>query len=801
MPMPTEAGESAVTTGPGEGVIHNVLTGETMTVPPDYYPVFEGLAQGGGYPGADGGQGLGSDMESPAGMIGDMTQISNTGDFPWRMNVKVVMRFGSSWYVCSGTMRDAETVLTAGHCVYDYGGAGWADEIWVYPGYDGSDWGLPPPDTVGAYGWGYATLLASWTGWTDHGDFNYDVGLIGITRAVGMLTGWFGWSYGGDCAWHTSTLYHNVSYPAESCGQPGLHNGLDMYYWRGYFDSCPSWNRLQIDTSGGCFNAIWGGMSGSGAYYIDNGNRYVHAVTSTSNRSTWGRYTRQWGDWVNFTNNTFIPNIRGSAFDLQALDVNAGPATIEQGGSTTLLNHLATNPTNGSASGTWTFRVYLSSNDNISPLDTLLSTQHYDYSFAPMSSVRVNMAPVTIPINTPPGDYWLGVIYDPATDGNSSNNDTDGWDAVPVHVVAETTPPSPNPMTWSIEPYALNTSQIRMVATTASDPTTPIQYQFDFYGSPTGGAGGTDSGWQASTSYTDYGLSPNHQYGYRVRARDGNSNQTAYSSLSYVYTDIETPSGITFGTITNSSIMARSSNTPSGLTRGSSGLVIFNVTQGTSSGWKQHNYYWTSSPLSPNTRYGFRAKARNGDAKETDYSPTYYRYTLANVPGASSFSDLTPTSIRANWTANGNPPGTEYLCENMTLGTNSGWTTNTYWNSTGLSCGTSYSFRVKARNGDGIETGWLSLGTQDTLPCPEACQGDFDGDRDVDGSDLATFLADFGRTSCNSGPPCEGDFDQDNDVDGSDLAIFATYFGRTDCPQTCPSGGIRPEQKIVSERV
>ena len=29
---------------------------------------------------------------------------------------------------------------------------------------------------------------------------------------------------------------------------------------------------------------------------------------------------------------------------------------------------------------------------------------------------------------------------------------------------------------------------------------------------------------------------------------------------------------------------------------------------------------------------------------------------------------------------------------------------------------------------------------------------------------------------------CEGDFDGDGDVDGSDLAVFAADFGRTDCP-------------------
>lgn len=64
------------------------------------------------------------------------------------------------------------------------------------------------------------------------------------------------------------------------------------------------------------------------------------------------------------------------------------------------------------------------------------------------------------------------------------------------------------------------------------------------------------------------------------------------------------------------------------------------------------------------------------------------------------------------------------------------------------------------------------------------CEGDFDTDADVDGSDLAVFAADFGRTDCNDDgvPDCEGDFDKDGDVDGSDLAVFAADFGRTDCP-------------------
>ncbi len=62
------------------------------------------------------------------------------------------------------------------------------------------------------------------------------------------------------------------------------------------------------------------------------------------------------------------------------------------------------------------------------------------------------------------------------------------------------------------------------------------------------------------------------------------------------------------------------------------------------------------------------------------------------------------------------------------------------------------------------------------------CEGDFNDDGDVDGSALAVFAADFGRTNCDVGDPCEANFDGDEDVDESDLAVFTADFGRTDCP-------------------
>jgi hypothetical protein len=193
-----------------------------------------------------------------------------------------------------------------------------------------------------------------------------------------------------------------------------------------------------------------------------------------------------------------------------------------------------------------------------------------------------------------------------------------------------------------------------MTASTASDPTPTVQYGFDFVSSPTGGTGGTDSAWQSGTTYTDAGLQTNHQYGYRVRARDGNGNVTTYSSTLNAYTSIETPTGITFGAVTPTSIQAQSTNTPSGLTRGTSGLFVVNDTAGSNSGWKQNNDLWTSSGLSPN----IRIRQDHGSKRRGD--TTLYSRPAQIRAGQCSrgrwFSNITLTGIRANWTANGNRP-------------------------------------------------------------------------------------------------------------------------------------------------
>ncbi len=63
------------------------------------------------------------------------------------------------------------------------------------------------------------------------------------------------------------------------------------------------------------------------------------------------------------------------------------------------------------------------------------------------------------------------------------------------------------------------------------------------------------------------------------------------------------------------------------------------------------------------------------------------------------------------------------------------------------------------------------------------CEGDFDNDGDVDGSDLGKFSDNFGRVNCSLDDFCTGDFDNDGDVDGTDLAKFSEDFGNT--PEQC----------------
>ncbi|NIA11513.1 MAG: DUF2341 domain-containing protein, partial [Nitrospiraceae bacterium] len=237
--------------------------------------------------------------------------------------------------------------------------------------------------------------------------------------------------------------------------------------------------------------------------------------------------------------------------------------------------------------------------------------------------------------------YYIKVTANDGTD-----NSTKYWSFT---TIADTTPPSPNPMTWATQPYAEDTSSISMIATTATDDSTPIYYYFH---ETTGHAGGDDSGWLSIHSYSDSGLSENTQYGYEVKAKDSAStpNEGSYSTIAYAYTKVADPLDSEFTIDSYGSTWINVSVAqPPNPTAGSTGAYFDCVTGGaTDSGWVTTSsggrYYHNFTGLASSTTYGFKVKLRNGDAIETALNPTEKQQTTALSNTAPTISNPSPAN-------------------------------------------------------------------------------------------------------------------------------------------------------------
>jgi hypothetical protein len=368
----------------------------------------------------------------------------------------------------------------------------------------------------------------------------------------------------------------------------------------------------------------------------------------------------------------------------------------------------------------------------------------------------------------------------------------------------ESAPPTPDPMTWAVAPAPTSTAAISMTATTAADATPPIQYFFHFV---SGGSGGNDSAWQSGTLYTDSGLSPNTSYTYQVKAHDSACppNETAYSAETAAVTYIETPTGLTFGTVTDNSIDLLVTGPLTNLTLGSSGLYFDSVTAGGDGGineWVQVTTD-TATGLNPNTQYTFRAKARNQNMSETPYGASAGKYTLASVPAAPTLSNVAGSTMSLDVNPNGNPATTEFAIQCATADSTwngmyvnaagnpsatAVWQTDATWGNItiqGLDPGTQYCFQVKARNADLIETAYSPQACAQTTST--LAYGDMNCDGLVDFGDINPFvlaLANPGQYGLMF-PDCDimnGDINQDGSVDFGDINPFVSCLTTGHCP-------------------
>lgn len=106
--------------------------------------------------------------------------------------------------------------------------------------------------------------------------------------------------------------------------------------------------------------------------------------------------------------------------------------------------------------------------------------------------------------------------------------------------VGDITPPRPNPMQWKVEPHPESNTSIGMTAVTAVDITQPIVYYFEC-NDPC-----YSSGWQADPCYVAVGLTQGQLYSFKVKAKDGCNNETAFSSALWACADVDPPGNLTW---------------------------------------------------------------------------------------------------------------------------------------------------------------------------------------------------------------------------------------------------------------
>ncbi|WP_394939896.1 trypsin-like serine peptidase [Psychromicrobium sp. YIM B11713] len=113
-------------------------------------------------------------------------QILNTTQNPYRAVVKLG---GGSLSGCTGWMISADTLMTAGHCVWN--GFEYTADFNAWPAKNGN---------VAPFGSCQASQIWTDKKWLETQDWEYDWALVKLNCRVGEQTGWFGYKVANDAA-------------------------------------------------------------------------------------------------------------------------------------------------------------------------------------------------------------------------------------------------------------------------------------------------------------------------------------------------------------------------------------------------------------------------------------------------------------------------------------------------------------------------------------------------------------------------------------------------------------------------
>ncbi|NNC87705.1 MAG: hypothetical protein HKN82_04505 [Akkermansiaceae bacterium] len=207
-----------------------------------------------------------------------------------------------------------------------------------------------------------------------------------------------------------------------------------------------------------------------------------------------------------------------------------------------------------------------------------------------------------------------------------------------IALIEEDTAPFPDPMTFDLAPGAVDTSTVGMVATTAGDPHPPVEYFFE------NTTTSDNSGWINGTSWNNTGLSNGVTYGFRVKARDGNGNETQWSVTldAAPGDDVTAPSPDPMSFASPPAALGVDSITMTATTAADlNGVEYFfenTAGGGNDSGWQDSPEY-TDTGLSPGTEFTYRVQARD---KSSGQNVTAFSAAASATTGT---PDTTPPVI------------------------------------------------------------------------------------------------------------------------------------------------------------
>ena len=231
-----------------------------------------------------------------------------------------------------------------------------------------------------------------------------------------------------------------------------------------------------------------------------------------------------------------------------------------------------------------------------------------------------------------------------------------------------------------------------------------------------------DSGSWTNTSATSY-TAPVLAYGSHtlsVTSIDIAGNESASDSFTVnIIQPPDTPSGLSIGTKTNSSLAldwndaARADSYRLYRDTSSSGSFSTQVYSGTAS-------QYTDTGLSSGITYYYKVQAVNSGGNSS-LSASVNAPTIPAIPAAPTIGTVTSTSIQINWT--GTTGATSYQLYTSSSPTGTYVTqiysgSSTTYNLTGLNQGRIYYFKVRATNASGSSTQSSSVQSNTTLPVP-----------------------------------------------------------------------------------